>query len=139
MVWAMRYTTWRTLVSPRSARPWRPARRKYFDTTMSVASCDHDFGISAPRVANTTEPSGLLITLSRLSYSTAASGSTPAVVYRRDTRPAPGWAGFTLFVAFAGADFVLPFVLPWIGPSMLKTSNSLRETQWGNFYGGTQW
>src|SRR5262245_12988526 len=52
---------------------------------MSVASCDQVFGISAPRVANTTDPSGLLITLSRASYSTAASGSTPPVVYRRST------------------------------------------------------
>ena len=55
-------------------------REKYFDTTMSVASCDHAFGIFAPRAANTTDPSGLLITLSRRSYSTAARGSTPTVV-----------------------------------------------------------
>ena len=54
-----------------------PALRKYFDTAMSVASCDHSLGISAPRSSNTIEPSGLVITLSRCSYSHASRGFTP--------------------------------------------------------------
>ena len=38
----MRWTTWRTLrLADALASPWRPALRKYFETTMSVASCDH--------------------------------------------------------------------------------------------------
>jgi hypothetical protein len=48
----------------------RPALRKYLETAMSVASCDQLSGISAPRISNTIEPSGLVMTLSRRSQLT---------------------------------------------------------------------
>jgi hypothetical protein len=44
--------------------------RKYFETTMSVASCDHAGGISAPSILKTTEPSGFVMTLERRSQVT---------------------------------------------------------------------
>ena len=72
-----RWTTWRTLVSPCSFLPWRPALRKYLETTMSVASCDQPAGISAPSILKTTEPSGFVMTLVRRSQVTVSSGSTP--------------------------------------------------------------
>src|SRR5437763_7222121 len=60
-----------------------PALRKYLLTMMSVASCDHCLGISASFISKTTLPSGLVIRLVRLSYSTDAKGSCPDLVKRR--------------------------------------------------------
>src|SRR6185295_12819393 len=81
----MRRTTWRTLVSCPGA-VGRPAFRKYLLTTMSVASCDHSAGTSTSFISNTTEPSGFVITVRRLSQRTSSSGSTPTFVKRRGTR-----------------------------------------------------
>src|SRR3954453_9710868 len=83
MVRASRWTTWRTLVSPSSFLPWRPALRKYLETTMSVASCDQPEGISAPSILKTTDPSGLVMMLERRSQVTCSSGSLPRWVNRR--------------------------------------------------------
>ena len=52
-----------------------PALRKYLDTMMSVATCDHDAGISASAISKTTEPSGLVIRDVRFVHSTLANGS----------------------------------------------------------------
>jgi hypothetical protein len=40
-----------------------PALRKYFCARMSAATCDHDAGTSMFSSLNTTEPSGLRISL----------------------------------------------------------------------------
>ena len=70
-VYAVEYPALRrTLVSPTSFLPCRPALRKYFETTMSVASCDQSAGISAPSILKTTEPSGFVMTLVRRSQVT---------------------------------------------------------------------
>src|SRR5262249_22271418 len=88
MVWARRCTTCRTLTScPVSGTP---ALRKYLLTMMSVASWDHAAGTSTSSIWNTTDPSGLVITVRRLSHRTLSSGFTPGWVKRRGTRsPAP--------------------------------------------------
>jgi hypothetical protein len=52
---------------PCSSSCGTPALRKYLLTMMSVASCDHWLGTSASFISNTTEPSGLVIRLVRLS------------------------------------------------------------------------
>src|SRR5437870_5424205 len=52
----------------RSGAPSWP--RKYFETTMLVACCDHDFGISTSRCSKTTSPFSLPITAERSSHST---------------------------------------------------------------------
>src|SRR5260221_7156757 len=83
MVCAMRCTTCRTLVSPLVESPWIPAFRKYFETTISVASCDQAAGISAPSILKTTDPSEFVMTLRRRSQTTSSSGGAPAVVKRR--------------------------------------------------------
>src|ERR1700712_24743 len=83
MVCAMRCTTWRTLVSPTALSPCSPALRKYLETTMSVASCDQPAGVSAPSILNTTEPSGLVMTLVRPSQTMSPRASPLALVYRR--------------------------------------------------------
>jgi hypothetical protein len=57
-----------------------PALRKYFETTMSVASCDHVAGISAPCILKTTEPSGFVMMLLRRSQTTESNGSLPTSV-----------------------------------------------------------
>ena len=70
----------------RSGEPMCP--RKYFETTMLVACCDHDFGISTPRCSNTTVPFSLPMMASRNSHSTRSNGSLPAVVKKRgNSRP----------------------------------------------------
>ena len=51
----------------RSGEPMWP--RKYFETTMLVACCDHDFGISTPRCSKTTVPFSLPMIASRISHS----------------------------------------------------------------------
>src|SRR5215470_15441100 len=58
----------------RSAVPSWP--RKYFETTMLVACCDHDFGISTSRCSKTTSPRSLPMTAARSSHSTSSNGST---------------------------------------------------------------
>src|SRR5262245_61903928 len=85
MVRAIRRTTCRTLVSC-PGLPGTPALRKYLLTTMSVASCDHGAGTSTSSIWNTTEPSGLLMTVRRFSQRTSSSGSRPGRVCRRGTR-----------------------------------------------------
>lgn len=60
-----------------------PALRKYFDTMMSVASCDHVAGTSASSMWKTTDPSGFEIFEDRRTQSTEAKGSRPAVVNLR--------------------------------------------------------
>src|SRR5688572_29803461 len=77
MVSTTRPMSWRTLRS-RSDDPICP--RKYLDTTMLVACCDHVFGISTSRCSNTTLPFSLPITAERFSHSTSSKGSTPASV-----------------------------------------------------------
>src|SRR5690349_8698725 len=52
----------------RSGDPTCP--RKYFETTMLVACCDQDLGISTPRCSNTTLPFSLPMMASRNSHST---------------------------------------------------------------------
>ena len=52
----------------RSGDPTWP--RKYFETTMLVACCDQDFGISTPRCSKTTVPFSLPMIASRKSHST---------------------------------------------------------------------
>ena len=70
----------------RSGEPMWP--RKYFETTMLVACCDHVFGISTLRCSKTTLPRSLPMTASRSSHSTSSNGSTPAVVkYRGKSSP----------------------------------------------------
>ena len=51
--------------------------RKYFETTMLVACCDQDFGISTSRCSKTTLPFSLPMTAARSSHSTSSNGSTP--------------------------------------------------------------
>src|SRR5881628_3824534 len=65
----------------RSAVPMGP--RKYFETTMLVACCDQDFGISTSRCSNTTSPRSLPMTAARTSHSISSNGSTPASVKKR--------------------------------------------------------
>src|SRR4029453_16401700 len=60
----------------RSGDPTWP--RKYFETTMLVACCDQDFGISTPRCSKTTVPFSLPMMASRKSHSIASNGSPPA-------------------------------------------------------------
>ncbi len=79
MVCARRCTTWRTLVSWPTG-PGTPALRKYLLTTMSVASCDHSAGTSTSSIRNTTEPSGLAMTVRRFSQVIWSSGFTPGRV-----------------------------------------------------------
>src|SRR6187551_1138600 len=80
-----------------------PALRKYFDTTMSVASCDQPAGISAPSILNTTEPSGLVMTLVRPSQVMSPSASPLLLVYRR-SKVRPRLFLARLDAAAAGCD-----------------------------------
>src|SRR3954452_14781230 len=70
----------RTLYS-RSGVPICP--RKYFETTMLVACCDQDFGISTSRCSKTTLPFSLPMTAARSSHSISSNGSVPASVKKR--------------------------------------------------------
>src|SRR5829696_906411 len=65
----------------RSGEPIWP--RKYFETTMLVACCDQDFGISTSRCSKTTSPRSLPISAERISHSMSSNGSTPASVKKR--------------------------------------------------------
>src|SRR6185436_10366170 len=74
----------------RSGEPTWP--RKYFETTMLVACCDHGFGISTPRCSKTSAPFSLPMTASRSSHSTWSKGSAPAVEKNRGkSRPGEAW------------------------------------------------
>src|SRR5688572_28368829 len=85
MVSTTRPISCRTLRS-RSGDPSCP--RKYFETTMLVACCDQDFGISTSRCSNTTLPFSLPMTAERISHSTSSNGSTPgSVKYRGNSSP----------------------------------------------------
>src|SRR3984893_6895420 len=73
--------------------------RKYFETTMLVACCDQDFGISTSRCSNTTSPRSFPITAARSSHSTSSNGSVglvgPSVVKNRgNDRPGADAAAF---------------------------------------------
>src|ERR1043165_5174881 len=48
--------------------------RKYLETTMLVACCDQDRGISTSRCSKTTLPFSLPITAERVSHSTSSNG-----------------------------------------------------------------
>ena len=63
--------------------------RKYLETTMLVACCDHDFGISTSRCSKTTSPRSLPISAPRSSQSISSNGSVPGSVKKRGkARPA---------------------------------------------------
>jgi hypothetical protein len=66
----------------RSGESMRP--RKYFWATMLVAFCDQLAGNSTPRCSKAGS-SGLPMTASRISHSTASNGWLPASVWRRST------------------------------------------------------
>src|SRR6185295_6295272 len=75
----------RTLRS-RSGVPIWP--RKYLETTMLVACCDQNAGISTSRCSNTTSPFSEPMTADRRSHSTSSNGSTPgSVKYRGNSSP----------------------------------------------------
>src|SRR6476619_2772723 len=57
--------------------------RKYFETTMLVACCDQNLGISTSRCSKTTSPFSLPMTAERRSHSTSSNGSTPSLVKKR--------------------------------------------------------
>ena len=57
-----------------------PAFLKYFETIMSVATCDHVEGISTSFISKTTEPSGLVI-LELLFSQTIPLYGSPGEVY----------------------------------------------------------
>src|SRR5918998_4795175 len=52
--------------------------RKYFETTMFVASWDQNLGISTSRCSKTTSPFSLPMTADRSSHSISSNGSTPS-------------------------------------------------------------
>src|SRR5207249_10090854 len=63
--------------------------RKYLETTMLVACCDQNFGISTSRCSKTTSPRSFPITAARTSHSISSNGSTPASLKKRGkVRPA---------------------------------------------------
>src|SRR5205814_2304826 len=77
----------------RSGDPICP--RKYFDTTMLVACCDQDLGISTSRCSNTSSPFSLPMSAARSSHSTSSNGSTPASVKNRgNVNPGAAAAAF---------------------------------------------
>src|SRR6266850_8563551 len=85
----------------RSGIPIGP--RKYFETTMLVACCDQDFGISTSRCSNTISPRSLPIAAERTSHSTSTNGSTPAWVKNRGkVRPTGLILAFARPSAFSG-------------------------------------
>ena len=62
--------------------------RKYFETTMLVACCDQNFGISTSRCSKTTFPFSLPMTADRISHSISSNGSIPSRVKNRSySRP----------------------------------------------------
>src|SRR5262245_8812913 len=82
--------------------------RKYLETTILVACCDQNLGISTSRCSKTTSPRSLPMTAARRSHSTSSNGSTPASVKNRgNTRPGADVAGF-LDRASAGSERAYP-------------------------------
>ena len=78
--------------------------RKYFETTMLVACCDQNFGISTSRCSKTTSPRSLPMTAARSSHSTSSNGSTPASVKKRgNVRPGAA-SGLRLRARLVGVD-----------------------------------
>src|SRR5262245_66065051 len=74
--------------------------RKYFESTMLAACCDHALGISTSRCSKTTLPFSLPITAERISHSPSSNGSTPGrVKYRGNSRPGTGGAFDSAFRA----------------------------------------
>src|SRR5512144_2687042 len=70
----------------RSGDPIVP--RKYFDTTMLVACCDQNLGISTSRCSKTSSPRSLAMSAARGSQSISSNGSTPSLEkYRSNSRP----------------------------------------------------
>src|SRR4029453_8275994 len=57
--------------------------RKYFDTTMLVACCDQNRGISTSRCSKTSSPFSLPMTADRISHSTSSNGSMPSRLKKR--------------------------------------------------------
>src|SRR4051812_29745568 len=86
--------------------------RKYFETTMLVACCDHDFGISTSRCSNTISPRSLPMSAERISHSVSSNGSTPASVKKRGNVRPGAEAAFGAFArgfsasTYAGTDAV---------------------------------
>src|ERR1700704_6861978 len=116
-----RPTSCRTLRS-RSGVPICP--RKYFETTMLVACCDQDFGISTSRCSNTTSPRSLPMTAARSSHSISSNGSTPASVKKRgNVRPDGD-------VFFARAFSVSPETDGRCGVPLLSTVCWLAPAAW---------
>ena len=116
----------RTLRS-RSGVPIWP--RKYFETTMLVACCDHDFGISTSRCSNTTSPRSLPMTAERSSHSTSSNGSTPASVKNRGN-VSPGAAftffarGLSLSTGIGACDVPLLSTVCWPAPAAFMAARS---------------
>src|SRR2546422_830254 len=81
------------MLRSRSGVPICP--RKYFETTMLVACCDQNFGISTSRCSKTTSPRSLPMTAARSSHSISSNGSTPACVKNRgNVSPGAGAIAF---------------------------------------------
>ncbi len=99
-----------TLLS-RSGVPICP--RKYFETTILVACCDQNEGISTSRCSNTTSPRSFPMTADRCSQVTSSNGSTPGSVKKRgNSRPGEGaaagsWRSSTGAASCARAGWLL--------------------------------
>ena len=68
--------------------------RKYLETTMLVACCDQNLGISTSRCSKTTLPFSLPMTAERTSHSISSNGSIPSRVKNR-SYSRPGAVGAT--------------------------------------------
>src|SRR5215831_4128515 len=103
--------------------------RKYFETTMFVACCDPDFGISTSRCSNTTSPFSLPITAERSSHSISSNGSTPASVKKRGkVRPGADAAfferGFSASADIGTCDVPLLSTDCWPAPATFMAARS---------------
>src|SRR5436190_2841850 len=67
--------------------------RKYFETTMLVACCDQDFGISTSRCSKTTSPFSLPMIAARDSHSSSSNGSLPPASVKKRGNVSPVTAG----------------------------------------------
>src|SRR5262245_19421697 len=127
MVRTTRPMSWRTERS-RSGVPSVP--RKYFWTTMFVASWDQDFGTSTSFCSKTTSPRSLVISALRSSHSTVSNGWVPGCVWRRlNESPLGAAAGAASGAGFgtlwrggdapaAGAGVSAPFAPGVVGLSL---------------------
>src|SRR5215471_14209455 len=113
----------RTLRS-RSGVPICP--RKYFETTILVACCDHDLGISTSRCSKTTSPFSLPITAERRSHSISSNGSTPASVKNRgNASPAAAFLARGLSLSTIGTCDVPPLsTVCWPAPAAFMAARS---------------